>query len=83
LNHLRSRKLASATPPRAEGEPSLPFMNLTSGYVTRALDKLPKQGAHDPWRLHQNYAKDIRLMRFGRVDDGVLRFRTRARAAAE
>ena len=85
LNHLRARKLAAATPPQADGEPSLPFMDLTSGYVSRALDKLPKQGAREPWRLYQNYAKDIRLMRFQRIDDGVLRFSRGAqgRAAAE
>jgi len=85
LNYLRAHKLAAATPPQAEGEPALPFMDLTSGYVSRALDKLPKQGAREPWRLYQNYAKDIRLMRFQRIDDGVLRFSRGAqgRAAAE
>jgi cation diffusion facilitator CzcD-associated flavoprotein CzcO len=79
LNFLRARRLFSATPPQATGEPSLPFMDLTSGYVTRALDKLPKQGARAPWRINQNYAKDVRLLRFGRIDDGVLRFSGAAR----
>ena len=27
-----------------------------------------------PWRLHQNYVVDLLSLRFGRLDDGVLRF---------
>jgi cation diffusion facilitator CzcD-associated flavoprotein CzcO len=74
MNFMRSRGFAAATPPTAAGEPRLPFMNLTSGYVQRALEKLPKQGAKAPWRVYQNYAKDVEMLRFGRIDDGVLRF---------
>ncbi len=79
MNFMRKRGFAAGTPPLAAGEPSLPFMNLTSGYVQRAVDKLPKQGAKAPWRVYQNYAKDVELLRFGRIDDGVMRF---ARAGA-
>jgi monooxygenase len=46
-----------------------PFIDLTSGYITRSLDRLPKQGARPPWRLHQNYARDVVLLKYGRVDD--------------
>jgi cation diffusion facilitator CzcD-associated flavoprotein CzcO len=82
LNLLRERGLASATPPSAEGETAEPVLNLTSGYVQRAAARLPKQGANPPWRVYQNYARDVRLLRFGRVDDGVLQF-ARAPAAEE
>ena len=34
------------------------FMNFTSGYITRALDKIPKQGRDKPWKLNQNYILD-------------------------
>jgi hypothetical protein len=44
-------------------------MDLKSGYVLRAIDSLPKQGARTPWRLHQNYIRDIRMLRHGPVDD--------------
>ncbi len=27
-----------------------------------------------PWRLYQNYPKDIMLLRYGKVDDGILQF---------
>ncbi len=51
-----------------------PIMNLTSGYVQRALGSLPKQGATDPWKIHHNYFIDRKLMKFGDVADGVMAF---------
>jgi monooxygenase len=43
-----------------------------SGYVKRSLAELPKQGDRTPWRLHQNYVKDVRLLRRGPIDDDVV-----------
>jgi monooxygenase len=51
-----------------------PFMDFTPGYVLRALDELPKQGSRTPWRLNQNYLRDIRLIRRGKIADEGLRF---------
>jgi monooxygenase len=51
-----------------------PWLNLTSGYIQRAMDKLPKQGSKTPWKLHQNYVRDVMSLKFGSVDDGVLRY---------
>jgi cation diffusion facilitator CzcD-associated flavoprotein CzcO len=51
-----------------------PFVDLKSGYFQRALDMLPKQGSKSPWMLHQNYIRDIFLLRYGSVDDGSLEF---------
>jgi monooxygenase len=51
--------------------PTEPFLNLRSGYVLRAIDELPKQGATLPWRLHQNYLRDVRLLKRGPVDDAM------------
>jgi monooxygenase len=48
-----------------------PLLDLKSGYVLRSVAGLPKQGAHLPWRLHQNYMKDVRLLRRGPVDDAM------------
>jgi monooxygenase len=70
LKHMDANGYRIATP-RAP-DPSLPvnpFIDLKSGYVLRSIDQLPKQGAHKPWRLHQNYARDIRLLKHGPVDD--------------
>jgi hypothetical protein len=51
-----------------------PWLNLTSGYIQRTMDKLPKQGSKTPWKLHQNYVRDVLSLKFGSVDDGVLRY---------
>ena len=51
-----------------------PFLDFSSGYVQRALDALPRQGTTKPWKLHQNYARDMVALRLGRLDDGTMRF---------
>ncbi len=51
------------------GQPTEAFIDLKSGYVLRSLDQLPRQGISHPWRLHQNYPRDIRLLKRGPVDD--------------
>jgi monooxygenase len=48
------------------------FIGLTSGYVRRSIDRLPRQASRTPWRLHQNYLLDLRLLRHGQVDDGTI-----------
>lgn len=53
------------------------FLDFTSGYVQRAKAKLPRQGSKLPWKVHQNYAKDVVMLRWGKVDDGVMRFTNR------
>jgi len=57
--------------PTIELQPAIDF---SSGYVQRAIAKLPKQGSKRPWRLYQNYALDIVSLRFGKVDDGVMHY---------
>lgn len=87
LNFMRRRGYAAATPIRAAGVQEVPFLDFTSGYVQRALAQLPKQGDRRPWKLHQNYARDMVTLRLGKIDDGTLRFdraphRASTRAAA-
>ena len=42
--------------------------------IGRAIAKMPKQGSKRPWRLYQNYVLDIVTLRFGKVDDGVMKY---------
>ena len=51
-----------------------PPVDFTSGYFQRSMDKLPRQGSRDPWRIHQNYVRDLIALRFAPLDDGVLEF---------
>jgi monooxygenase len=75
LNHMKRRRLRQCTPRNAD--PALaevPWIDFSSGYVQRSLHLFPKQGARAPWKLHQNYARDILMLRWGRLDDGVMTF---------
>ena len=76
LNHMDQHGYAVCTPrlndPEIEPEPVIDF---NSGYVLRALDSLPRQGTKMPWRLHQNYLRDLSMMRYGRVEDGTMEFK--------
>jgi cation diffusion facilitator CzcD-associated flavoprotein CzcO len=56
----------------AEAVTNDPIIDLAAGYVLRSVALLPKQGTAAPWRLHQNYVRDVRLLRHGRVDDDVV-----------
>jgi hypothetical protein len=49
-------------------------VDFNSGYVLRAIESFPKQGSKAPWRLYQNYARDILSLRRGSLEDGALRF---------
>ena len=51
------------------------YVDFTSGYVQRALAELPKQGVSRPWKVYQNYLKDLLVMRFGTLDDGIMEFK--------
>jgi monooxygenase len=76
LKHMDRHGYAVSTPrlndPSIESEPVVDF---TSSYVLRALDTLPRQGSKTPWRLHQNYVRDLSMLRYGRVDDGTMEFK--------
>ncbi|MEK8050848.1 alpha/beta hydrolase fold domain-containing protein [Ideonella sp. DXS22W] len=72
LQRMRRQGTPIATPRGDPAMPLAPFLDFTSGYVQRALPLLPKQGAKKPWRLYQNYLLDTLMLRFGRIDDGIL-----------
>lgn len=75
LQHMQRRGFAQVTPRRDPSLEETPVFDFTSGYVQRALATLPKQGNRAPWRLYQNYVKDLFTLRHGRVDDPALEFR--------
>ncbi len=51
-----------------------PFIDFSSGYVLRSIDKFPRQGSKAPWRLYQNYARDILSLRLGSLQDDAMEF---------
>jgi monooxygenase len=75
LNHMRRTGLRQVTP--RNDDPTIerqPWLDFTSSYVQRAMEKFPKQGSKAPWRLHQNYAMDLMGLRYAKLEDGVLAF---------
>src|SRR4051812_32647673 len=70
LNHMDEHGYQQAMP--LAPDPSLPrepFIDFNSGYVVRAIHKFPKQGPRAPWRLYQNYPRDIHLLKRGDLQD--------------
>ena len=76
LNHMDRTGMTVCVPRLPPGglERS-PMLDFSSGYVARARDALPSQGPEAPWRVHQNYLKDLAALRFRSVGDGVMEFR--------
>jgi monooxygenase len=78
LGHMRTSGVDQVIPQWTEPElPDVPFLDLRSGYVLRAVGAFPKQGARAPWRVHQNYLRDRRLLGAGRHAYDGLRFSAR------
>jgi len=76
LKYMDQHGYAQCTPRINDAELTpVPAIDFNSGYVLRALHTLPRQGSKTPWRLHQNYVKDLSMLRFGRVDDGTMEFK--------
>jgi cation diffusion facilitator CzcD-associated flavoprotein CzcO len=69
LNAMRKRGMRQVTPRVTEPVEDVPFLDFTSGYVQRAAAKLPRQGSRTPWRVHQNYARDLLALKFGSIDE--------------
>ena len=84
LNHMSRTGTRQATP--RNDDPSIghePWLDFSSGYVQRAMARFPKQGSKAPWRLDQNYARDLMSLRYAKIEDGVLEFSNRKRAVGK
>ncbi|MFF2747206.1 flavin-containing monooxygenase [Kitasatospora sp. NPDC058048] len=47
---------------------------LSSGYIRRAKDAMPRQGRDFPWRMVMDYRHDRKVLLSDPIEDGVLRF---------
>ena len=77
LNHLDATGTQICVPeidPTEYDAPPRPVVDLTSGYIRRAASLLPRQGSYGPWRVRQNYPRDLLTLRYARLDDGSMRF---------
>ncbi len=75
LNYMERKGLRQVTPVSREQAAPAPFVeNFSSGYMQRALASWPKQGARPPWRVYQNYLRDIISLRWAPVNNSGLQF---------
>ncbi|MDB6143801.1 MAG: ethA [Pseudomonas sp.] len=75
INHMTKNgykaAVALCTDPSVEHRP---LLNITSGYVLRANDQLPKQGSKGPWHLRQNYLLDFVTLKYGGIAQDAISF---------
>jgi hypothetical protein len=72
---MDEHRLAAATPRLADPTVErVPLVDFTSGYIARAAGTLPSQGSKAPWRLHQNYFRDLLALRYGALQDEAMEF---------
>jgi cation diffusion facilitator CzcD-associated flavoprotein CzcO len=75
INHMEKNHYHYCQPVLPiDGLEAEPFIDFTSGYIARALDKMPKQGRDKPWKLNQNYILDRMSLSYASVVDDCIAF---------
>ncbi len=84
LNYMDRHAYVQCTPRQRDSSiAEEPMMPLTSGYVQRVIDTMPRQSSRKPWKMYQNYLLDLLSLRFSIVNDGVMEFISRADQARQ
>jgi cation diffusion facilitator CzcD-associated flavoprotein CzcO len=74
LRHMRSTGATKAVV--SVDDPAMPtrsMLDLAAGYLTRAVDRVPRQGT-GVWSVPKSYRTDARRLQRDPIDDGVLQF---------
>ena len=75
LNYMKKSSIKKCCPEaNSKIENNDDWLNLTSGYIKRSKDIFPKQGRRSPWTNNQNFLKDIFQIRYGKINDGEIKF---------
>lgn len=80
INYMDQHGYQFCTP--RNHDPSIvaePFLDFSSGYIQRALERFPKMGSKAPWKLYQNYVLDLLSLRYAPVTDQAMEFSKVAR----
>ena len=73
LNHMKARGFAVATPTPSPGvEAERLAMDLSSGYVQRGADAIPRSGNRAPWMVTASYKHDRQELRDGALDEDMM-----------
>ena len=84
LNHMDANQFDEVL---AEGdatqiEQDTVMGSLSSGYIARAADVMPKQGKSGPWHVTNNYLADRKNLKKASFDDAILKFKKKSSKAA-
>jgi len=75
LNVMDRKGARQVTPRNRDEQPVAPFVQkFTPGYIQRSLASWPKQGAKFPWRVYQNYLRDLISLKWSPVHNHALEF---------
>jgi monooxygenase len=76
LNYMDAKGISRTTPRAPAGQlaEGNVMSSLTSGYVLRDVNELPRQGRSGPWRVTHAYEVDKTLLLDEPIDDGALEF---------
>ncbi len=75
LNFMDRKGVRQVTPASGDQPAVATFVeHFSSGYIQRSQAQWPRQGSRPPWRVHQNYIRDILSLRRPHVDNGALQF---------
>ncbi|MFN7992575.1 MAG: NAD(P)/FAD-dependent oxidoreductase [Bryobacteraceae bacterium] len=84
LNTMDRKDARQVTPQAGDETAAAPFIEkFTPGYMQRTIANWPKQGSKAPWRVYQNYIRDVFSLKWTPVDDGVLEFSNPLEAIAD
>ena len=73
LKYLRDKEFTSAIPRLEDSERlhSVPALNLSSTYIVKGMDQLPRAADKAPWAPRKTYFADLWEAKFGRITDGL------------
>jgi cation diffusion facilitator CzcD-associated flavoprotein CzcO len=75
LNYMERKGVRQVTPMnRHETAVALFVEKFTPGYIQRAVASWPKQGSKAPWRVYQNYIRDILSLKWSPIKNEALEF---------
>ena len=74
LDYMQANGHNSVYPYLEEEQLGDGLAELSSGYIMRAQDRLPKQGFNFPWRNKDFYLKDLMAIKYNKLADGILCF---------
>ena len=84
LNVMDKKGARQVTPRNGDETPVAPFVErFSSGYVQRAVATWPKQGSKAPWRVYQNYIRDVVSLKWSPVENEALVFSNPAEHSAK